>query len=145
MQKIFDLATPRASYTNHAAILWCSDRRFEHLRLSFEASIGLVMADPIIVPGGVKNLVTPKHPRDAEFIMEQIELLQSHGFTKLYAMAHRGCAACEGNVRKAFYVDLLIKSNAILRGRFPKLEIVPLFADFDGVHMLEEHCIAKIS
>jgi len=141
MNRIFSLETPKASYTNKAAILWCSDRRFESLRLAFEASIGLMMSDPIIIPGGVKNLVMPKHPRDAEFIMEQIELLRSHGFTRLYAMAHRGCAACHKNMRKAFYVELLFKADEILRARFKDLEILPVFADFDGVYVLEEHCV----
>ena len=141
MKRIFELVTPSTRYTTAAAVLWCSDRRFEALRLAFEAAMGAVMADPILIPGGVKNIVSPEHPRDREFIFKQVELLQSHGFTTLYAMAHRNCAACNGNMRKAFYVEMLFKADSILQKRFPNLEIVPVFADFDGVYVTEEHCL----
>jgi len=134
MKIFFDFRSPQEHYHNTAAFLRCSDQRFEDAQRAFEATIGLQMADPIVLPGGVKNLVTPKDPRDREFILEQIELLKGHGFTPLYAMAHNECAACNGNTDRAFYEEMLKAAGEIIRVRIPGLEIRLIFADFDGLY-----------
>ncbi|MGC9599517.1 MAG: hypothetical protein ABSE18_03990 [Minisyncoccia bacterium] len=134
MKKIFDYRSPSEHYHNSEAFLWCCDQRFEEVRHTFAQAGTFHMPDPILVPGGVKPLVTPKEPRDREFVLEQIEVLMGHGFTTLYAMAHMNCAACDGNNDRAFYEDMLKKAGEIIRNRIPGLNVRLIFADFDGLY-----------
>jgi len=137
MRKIFDYASPRAHYHNEQAFLWCSDQRFEGVHRAFMSNHWFQNADPIIIPGGVKNLVTPKFPRDTDFILEQIELLMGHGFRELYAMAHNDCAACGGNTDPAYYEDLLRSAAEVIRARISGLKVYPIYAAFDGLYLVE--------
>ena len=136
MEMIFSYASQKGHYTNRYGFLWCSDQRFDALRRGFEAVNGMQMADPIIIPGGVKNLVEPKFPRDRDFILEQIELLKTHGFQTLYIMAHNECAACGGNTDPAFYEAMLRSAREIINTRIPHFEVKPVFADFDGLYLV---------
>ena len=121
-----------------AAVLTCSDLRLKGVRGKLASFHGIPMLDRIVIPGGVKSLVLPEHPRDSEFILRQIEILYvHHSFTKLYTMAHVDCAACNGNRDPAYYENLLVEAGKILRIRFPLLEIVMVFVGFDGVHLVE--------
>jgi hypothetical protein len=137
MKKIFPFVSSREHYRNKEAFLWCPDRRFKDLREAFEKANGIELADPIIIPGGAKVLVTPNDPRDREFVLEQIEILKGHGFDTLYVMAHNECAACEGNNDRLFYESMLQSAGKVVRGRFPDLRVRLLFADFDGLYEVE--------
>lgn len=137
MKKIFDFSSQPAHYRNKVGFLWCSDRRFRDVRRAFEEHEGMVMADPIIIPGGVRSLVEPRNPRDREFILEMIELLKGHGFTTFFPMAHDECAACDGRTDRAYYESLLVRSKSIITERIPDLAVRPLFADFEGLHEIE--------
>lgn len=95
------------------AILWCVDRRIRGLR------------------------------RDAESVMEWIDFLQGKlEFKTLYAMAHLNCAACEGSEDPNYYEHLLVEGGDILRKRLPHIEIVTIFADHTGVHLVERESLA---
>ncbi len=134
MEKIWSYDSPQAHYTNHECFLWCSDQRFEALRRAFVSTKDFKKADPIIIPGGAKVLVDPKDPRDREFVLEQIELLATHGFTTLYLTAHNECAACKGNRDPNFYEAMLKEAKHVAAERFPKFAIHAVFAGFDGLY-----------
>jgi hypothetical protein len=125
------------------AILWCVERRIRGLRGKFAAAMGIEEHIPIIVPGGIKTVVLPRLPRDGESVMEWIDFLQDKlGFEKLYAMAHLNCAACESNGDSTYYENLLLEGGDILRKRLPHIEIVTIFADCTGVHLVESESLA---
>ena len=136
---IFPFASSREHYRNKVAFLWCSDQRFEDLREAFKKANDLEMPDPIIIPGGAKVLADPKDPRDRDFVLEQIELLRGHGFDKLCIMVHNECAACAGVADEPeFYEKMLREAAKVIRERIPDLKVVLLFADFDGLHEIEQ-------
>ncbi len=124
--------------TVSTAILWCVERRIRGLRGRFAAAMGIKEHLPIVIPGGIKKIVMPRHPRDAESVLEDLELLQDKlGFEELYAMAHLHCAACEGNSDPAYYETLILDGTTILEQRLPQVKIIPIFADCHGVHLVE--------
>jgi hypothetical protein len=138
LRKLVDHVSKQEPYTNRAAILGCPDRRFRGWRRKLERLRGIEMSDPILIPGGAKALAIPTHPRDVQFILEGVELLRSHGFSSLFCMAHNQCAACDQRTDRAFYEAMLLRAGNILRDRFPTLEVIPIFVDFDGIYLVEK-------
>lgn len=119
------------------AVLWCFERRIAGLRGSFAAHLKIKRHVPILIPGGVKRIVMPRVPRDAESLMELIEVAHEKlGAIRLYAMAHLYCADCEGSSDQGYYEVLLQDAEAILTKRFPLLEVIPVFVDCKGVKRL---------
>ncbi len=141
MEKLFDfdctkLEEPVGPISD--AMLWCVDRRIQGLRGKFAAHLGIGQHVPLIIPGGIKKIVAPKFPRDAELLMETIALIHYKlGVRRLFAMAHLHCADCEGSSDPTYYHTLLMKGGRILARRFPSLEIKPIFVDCKGVHLIQ--------
>jgi hypothetical protein len=141
MKMLFEFDCKRLQEPAHSvstAMIWCVERRIRGLRGKFAASMGISEHIPIIIPGGIKRIAKPDHPRDSDILLRDIQFLQDKlGLTRLYAMAHFNCAACGSHGELAYYQELLQDGAEILRKYFPKLEVFPILADFKGIHLIE--------
>jgi hypothetical protein len=126
--------------------LGCLDRRFKGWRKLFGELMGFNMSFPLTLPGGVKDLVYPKHPRDAEHLLEKISLLIHHyPNLKLVLMGHEECLDCAQCSDPTFYEDMLQQAGNLLRERFPKQETFLVFVAFDGIYLVEQAvCMAVV-
>ena len=116
-----------------ALVLGCVERRLKGWRELFGKYMGFSMSIPVIIPGGVKDLVHPNHPRDTEHIVEKIALMVKHyPNLKLVVMAHDECLDCDQCNDPAYYEDMLLKAGKLLQKRFPGQERFLVFVEFDG-------------
>lgn len=121
----------------------CLDRRFRSWRGRYCELMDLEAAYPFLIPGGPKDLVYPKHPRDAEYLLEKLALL-SDEYKILGVMAHNKCVACGECEDPDFYKDMLKKAGAIIKRAIPKVETALIFANFDGLYIVEEEVPAVV-
>jgi hypothetical protein len=137
MRKIIEWNWSREREVVPALLLGCFDRRFRTWRGRFGELMGFDTNYPITIPGGAKDLVMPKHPRDAEYLLEKIALL-SDQYKMLGVMVHSGCLECDERTDPAFYEDLLHRAGVKLRQHFPRHEILLIYADFNGLYLIDE-------
>ncbi|MDP3994115.1 MAG: carbonic anhydrase [Candidatus Doudnabacteria bacterium] len=124
-------------HTCQALIIHCIDFRFGKAIKKYLEDQGLLGdIDIISVAGGVKNIVGPNEPSDAEFLMKQIETSKTlHDIKQVILMNHTDCGAYGG--RKAFnsngeerekhFSDLKDAETRILE-KFPELEVKKVLA-----------------
>lgn len=137
MRKIVDRNWPRESEKIPLLLFGCFDRRFRGWRGDFAEWMGLDGNYPIILPGGPKDLVDPKHPRDAEYLIEKIVFLSAE-YKVIGIMAHNQCLACDRIDDPAYYECLLITAGDVLRAALPGKTIILIFANFDGLYIVGE-------
>ncbi len=76
-----------------ALVIHCSDPRFQAaFRQFIEYELGIKNPIPIIVPGGVHDLVSPARIKAARQLWQQLEFMVVHGKVKRIVMInHEGC------------------------------------------------------
>jgi hypothetical protein len=139
-RRIVDHTWSREIEPVDALVLGCVDRRFKGWRRLFGEYMSFTMSFPLTIPGGVKDLVCPKDPRDTEHLLETIALLiQHYPNIKLVGMAHNGCLACGQCDDPNYYEDMLLKAGRLLQRRFPGQERFLVYLEFDGgISLVEE-------
>jgi hypothetical protein len=138
-RKIVDRVWSRGRVEADVLSLGCVDLRVEDWQESLGRYMGFSKFLPITIPGGVKDLVYPKDPRDAEHLLEIIDLIVSHyPKIRLVGMAHNECLACDHRADPDFYEDILLKARRIFQRRFPAQERFLVYLDFDGGMSLVE-------
>jgi ferredoxin len=95
------------------------------------------MSIPITIPGGAKDLADPVDPRDRESLLEKIAIFGSD-ITTIRARMHNDCVACGRCSDVAHYEAMLLKAGAVLEERFPGVEVILIFVDFDGFYLVEK-------
>jgi len=120
-----------------ALVLHCIDFRFgKAIKKYLESQNLLGDVDIVSVAGAVKDLVEPKIPADAKFIMRQIVISSSlHHISQVILLNHTDCGAYGG--RAAFSSDneeferhshdLQTAKTAIL-AEFPSLDVIKILA-----------------
>lgn len=96
------------------------------------------MSIPITIPGGIKDLVDPKDPRDRESLLEKIDVVIS-GVKRIRARMHNECKACGSRNDLDYYEDMLLRAGEVLKERFPEVEVVLVIIDFDGFYLVREN------
>ena len=143
-RKILEHEFPRHPSAVDTIDIGCSDRRIKGSRGVLGEFVGCGMSIPITIPGGIKDLVDPKDPRDRESLLEKIAVV-SHGIKKIRARMHNECKACGGCQDLDYYEDMLHKAGAVLKARFTGVEIVLFIVDFDGFYLVwEDEAIAEM-
>lgn len=115
----------------------CSDRRIRGSRGILGRFMGCTMATPITIPGAAKDLVTPKYPRDREFLLEKIELVIK-GVKKIRVRMHTECKGCNERTDLDYYENVLIEAGRVLKERFPWIEVILVIVDFEGLYLVRE-------
>jgi hypothetical protein len=136
MRKILDENYPRHIDPVTTLTIDCLDRRIKGSRGRLGEHLGYAKSLPLVIPGGVKDLVYPKHSRDRERILEWVGLFGGD-LAQIIAKAHNDCKACAHCKDLNFYDDMLQKAAKILRESFPRVEIIPIFVNFDGFYLVE--------
>jgi hypothetical protein len=136
-KKILENYSPRHIDPITTIDIGCSDRRIKGSRGVLGEFTGCDMAIPITRPGGIKNLVDPKDPRDRECFFEDIEVF-GDCIKVIRVRAHNECKACAGCMNLDYYEDMLIRGGRLLKERFPKVEVILVIVDFDGYYLIEE-------
>ena len=134
-RKIIEKNLPRHHDAIDTIDIGCSDRRIKGSRGEVGRFIGCPMAIPITIPGAIKDLVEPNHPRDREALLEKIALV-SEGVTTIRARMHNACKACASRDDLDYYEDMLLKAETVLRARFPGVEVKLFIMDFDGYYLV---------
>jgi hypothetical protein len=136
-RKILERDFPRVHNPVSTVDIGCSDRRIKGSRGLVGECVGDDEAIPITIPGGIKDLVDPKDPRDRECLLEKIALF-AHDLMKIRARMHNECVACGRQQDLDYYEDMLLKAGVVLRGRFPWVEVVLVIVDFDACYLVEK-------
>lgn len=136
-RKIWERESPRHIDPITTIDIGCSDRRIAGSRGQSGVLTKCDMAIPITRPGGIKNLVYPKHPRDRECFFEDIEVF-GNGITVIRVRAHNDCKACDECQDLDYYENMLIEGGRLLKARYPKVEVILIIVDFDGYYLVEE-------
>jgi hypothetical protein len=136
-RKILEHESPRHHHPVSTIDIGCSDRRIKGSRGLLGAHMDCEMAIPITIPGAIKDLVSPKDPRDRESLLEKIELF-GDDIKTIRARMHNECKACGGCQNLDYYEAMLLEARKVLMERFPRVEIILVIIDFDGFYLVEE-------
>ena len=136
-KKILEYELPRHHSPVSTIDIGCSDRRIKGSRGVLGAHMGCEMAIPIIIPGAIKDLVDPRHPRDRESLLEKIEIF-GDDIKTIRVRMHNECKACGGCQDLNYYESMLLEARKVLLERFPRMEIILFIVDFDGFYRVEE-------
>ena len=80
--------------------------------------------DRLALAGGVKNL---------PFVLDQVELsLKLHHIDEVYLINHEDCGAYGAEGTFAKHKNDLTFAKKIIKQKFPKLKIVPLYLKLNG-------------
>ena len=118
-------------------VFGCVDRGIRGWRGCLGEEMGFETAYPFLIPGGIKDLVVPKEPRDREHLLEMIGSMNQR-IRCIVVMAHNGCSFFDQRTDKSSHQEMLRDATTILRDHFPRLEIIPVFVDFDGVYIVDD-------
>lgn len=113
------------SHSCQAIVVSCMDFRLrKHLRNWTTKTIDKGGFDRVAVAGGVKNL---------GFLVDQVGLsVKLHGICEAYLINHEDCGAYgeDGTFEK--HKEDLTLARDILKQKFPKLKVVPLYLKLSG-------------
>ena len=134
MKKILSVESPEGHYHAKSVILWCFDDRFSGVLEKFLKEHPDQHFDVIKVAGGVKQLVSPEHETDRDFILRQIAAsIKLHGAENVGIMAHDECGAYGGKREVPFYEEELKKGEEVLK-EFLHIGVTKMFVGFDGIY-----------
>lgn len=75
-----------------AVVIHCSDARFQEAFRNYIADLGIKYPAPIIIPGGVHDLISPARIKAARSLKEQIEFMVKHGgVNRVIIIGHENC------------------------------------------------------
>lgn len=143
MKKVFHFDAPREKYYCDGAVVWCFDNRFHLGFTKFLKRLGILNPDPIRIAGGAKNLASPAHEHEREFVLEQIrKSIRLHGTKLVILMLHSDCGAYGGLVdgfggnacvEARHHEEELLRAAECLRKEIPDIDVQAYFVDFEGV------------
>ena len=130
-------------------VLHCIDFRFGKALKNYLDDKGYAGdSDLVVVAGAVKNIVDPKEPTDAEFVLRQIDISKRlHEIKQVVLVNHTDCGAYGG--RSAFnskedelnrHVGDLKKAAAMIHQKYPDVVVKLALAmiEPDGLIHIEE-------
>src|SRR3989338_1169898 len=108
-----------------AIVVSCMDFRLrKHLREWTLKMLDQEGFDRLALAGGVKNL---------PFVLDQVELsLKLHHIDEVYLINHEDCGAYGAEGTFAKHKNDLTFAKKIIKQKFPKLKIVPLYLKLNG-------------
>ena len=75
-----------------AVVIHCSDTRFQEAFRRYIANLGIEHPAPIIIPGGIHDLVSPTRIKGARILKEQIEfMVKTVGVHRVVIIGHEDC------------------------------------------------------
>lgn len=113
-------------------LISCIDFRFQQAIDKWIRDQGLENEiDRVSIAGAAKSLARPSHPRDREFILEQIEIsLKLHKIKKVILLHHEDCGAYGGSAPFSSSDDetqchgqSMTAAKRLIQSRFPSLDI----------------------
>lgn len=113
------------SHTCQAIVVSCMDFRLrKYLRDWTKKTLDKGGFDTVAVAGGVKNL---------GLLVDQVGLsVKLHGIREAYLINHEDCGAYGEEGTFAKHKEDLLLARDILKKKFPKLKIVPLYLKLNG-------------
>lgn len=135
-RKILEHEWPRSISPVSTIDIGCSDRRIRGSRGLLGECMGSEMSIPITIPGGIRDLVDPRHPRDRECLLEKIEIF-GDAINTIRARMHNECRACGSSSDLNYYENMLLEAGVVLQDRFPRAAIILVIVDFDACYLVE--------
>jgi carbonic anhydrase len=147
MEKAFHFDSPPEPYVADAAVLTCFDQRIRTAVNKFLQKRGIQRPDMIVIAGGAKTLATPRNDFERDFILEQVRMsILLHKSERAYIMCHSDCATYGGLAafngdrenEATHHSEELRKAAALLKDRFPDLQVECFFVNFEGVFAVKD-------
>jgi hypothetical protein len=142
MKKVFHFDASHQDYQCDGAVVWCFDHRFHLGFTKFLKRLGVVNSDVIELAGGAKNLASPEHETDREFVLDQIrKSVRLHKTKVVILMVHSDCGAYGGlavfggdaALEAVHHEQELERAADCLRKAIDGLDVKGYFVDFEGV------------
>ena len=115
---------PHNQHSCQAIVVSCMDYRLRSYLRKWTTSKINGGFDRVAIAGGVKNL---------PFVQDQIKLsYKLHNICEVYLINHEDCGAYGEKGTFAKHKKDLLFAKKILKQKFPKLKIVPLYLKLDG-------------
>ena|SRR3989338_5902773 len=116
--------TNYASHTCQSVVISCMDFRLRKNLRQWTTSTLTGGFDRVAIAGGVKNL---------PFILDQVELSHKlHKIADVYLINHEDCGAYGEEGSFAKHKKDLLFAKRIIKEKFPKLNIIPLYLKLNG-------------
>lgn len=123
-----------------ACVLLCMDFRFKDATFEYlKNEMKLDGLDVIAMAGASKNIADPKELTDYQFTLRQIYLSERlHDIDKIVIVDHSECGAYGSSEffggkekEKKAHAKNLLKSEKLLKKRYPDIEIILLYANLE--------------
>lgn len=129
-------------YSADAFMVRCVDNRFWKVSKHFVKDLGFKHVDPKSPAGGAKVFSSPFEESDKDHYLRELAVsVKLHHVKRVMLFTHHDCGAYGGfgkfnndpNVEFEFHSQEHKKAAAVIRKKFPELEVETYFMDNQGI------------